>query len=357
MRLLIAWTFFVLAVTNSFGQDSPLVELTVTSTRLKCLSGFTEISYGYKRGASNDAETRLEFVVIETDEYNSRFRVDFHLNSKVDDVTPPACLAMDENTVDLPNEYQVHEVAHSKGRYRQTDSDVTLAEIRAWLDQPDIVATTDSLIDFKTKMRNGSVAIVSETKIVAAEEVWHSLTPQMATEKQSSGDGDHGLPSFSDGSVQTALPGPNASEVVLLFRFASRTEIRRVRVELLPDTRFADGRLGRNPERKKLMLFDIEARIVGEDGELKRTEWQSCTVSKDNQEPDNTDGGNLIDAASDTGWSIPKVANADDVPYAIMTFPSNIVIAANGCLLLSFDVGGHPDFDTPARYRVSCSHE
>ncbi len=104
MRFLIAWTFFVLAVINSFGQDSPLVELTVTSTRLKCLSGFTEISYGYKRGASNDAETRLEFVVIETDEYNSRFRVDFHLNSKVDDVTPPACLAMEKNTVDLPND-------------------------------------------------------------------------------------------------------------------------------------------------------------------------------------------------------------------------------------------------------------
>jgi hypothetical protein len=91
---------------------------------------------------------------------------------------------------------------------------------------------------------------------------------------------------FSDGSVQAALPAPQASEITLRFQRAK-----------------------------------------------------------------------LIDAASDTGWSIPKEANADDVPYAILTFPTTIVTPANGCFLLSFDVGGHPDFDTPARYRVSFSNE
>ncbi|MFO0821471.1 MAG: hypothetical protein U1A77_26240 [Pirellulales bacterium] len=75
------------------------------------------------------------------------------MSSKVDDVTPPAYLAMEENTVDLPNKIQVH--AFSAGRYLQTDSDVTLAEIRAWIDQPDVLATVDSLLDYKAKARAG----------------------------------------------------------------------------------------------------------------------------------------------------------------------------------------------------------
>jgi hypothetical protein len=153
MRLLIAMAFAALASTNSFGQDHPLDKLTVTSTRLKCSSGFAEVTYGYRRGAADAAKTQLEFVVIETDKYNSRFQTIFALSSKVDDVTPPAYLAMEENTVDLPNEKQVH--AFSGGRYQQADSDVTLAEIRAWLDQPDFLATVDSLLDYKAKMRTG----------------------------------------------------------------------------------------------------------------------------------------------------------------------------------------------------------
>lgn len=153
MRLLIAMAFAAFACTNSFGQESPLEELTVTSTRLKCLSGFAEITYGYRRGASNVAETKLEFVVIQTDKHNSRFKTIFHLSSKVDDVAPPAYLAMEEDTVDLPNKNQVH--AFSAGRYLQTDSDVTLGEIRAWIDQPDVLATVDSLLDYKAKTRAG----------------------------------------------------------------------------------------------------------------------------------------------------------------------------------------------------------
>ena len=153
MRLRIAMAFAALACTNSFGQENPLDELTVTSTRLKCLSGFAEVTYGYRRVTSNVAETKLEFVVIQSDQHDSRFKTIFHLSSKVDDVTPPAYLAMEENTVDLPNKNQVH--AFSGGRYLQTDSDVTLAEIRAWIDQPDILATVDSLLDYKAKTRAG----------------------------------------------------------------------------------------------------------------------------------------------------------------------------------------------------------
>ncbi|TWU01044.1 hypothetical protein [Stieleria varia] len=153
MRLLIAMAFAALACTNSFGQENPLDELTVTSTRLQCLSGFAEVTYGYRRGASNVTETKLEFVVIQTDKHNSRFRRIFHLNNKVDDVTPPAYLVWPEDTVDLPNKDQVH--VFSEGRYDKADSDVTLAEIRAWLDQSEIQATADSLLEYKAKMRAG----------------------------------------------------------------------------------------------------------------------------------------------------------------------------------------------------------
>jgi hypothetical protein len=153
MRLVIVMVFAAWAVTNSFGQDGPLDELTVTSTQFKCLSGYAEVTYGYKRGGSNAEKTELEFVVLQTDRFNSRFRRIFHLNNKVDDVTPAAYLVMEEDTVDLPNEDQVH--TFSEGRYRKIDSDVTLAEIRAWLDQPELLVTADSLLEYKAKMRTG----------------------------------------------------------------------------------------------------------------------------------------------------------------------------------------------------------
>jgi len=140
--------FAALACTNLFGQSDPLDNLIVTSTRLKCSSGFAEITYGYKPGASNITKTKLEFIVIQTDRYS---RSVFNLSSKVDDVTPPAYLGMEEHTVDLPNKVQIHTV--SGGRYHQTDSDVTLEEIRAWLDQADLLVTADSLLDFKAKIR------------------------------------------------------------------------------------------------------------------------------------------------------------------------------------------------------------
>ena len=150
MRFLVAMAFASLACTNLFGQSDPLDHLIVTSTRLKCSSGYAEISYGYERASSNIAKTKLKFIVIQTSKYSS-FRTLFFLSSKVDDVTPPAYLGMEGHTVDLPNKVQIHTVGG--GRYGSADSDVTLEEIRAWLDQADLVATTDSLLEFTAKIR------------------------------------------------------------------------------------------------------------------------------------------------------------------------------------------------------------
>lgn len=191
----------------------------------------------------------------------------------------------------------------------------------------------------------------------AEERAWQVLTPRTASEHD--GKRVEGMTPqiLTDASVLTVLPAPRASEVTLHFQLDSATSFRRIRVELLPDSRYRDGRLGRNPERKKLMLFDIEARIAGNDGVFRRTEWQSCEVSVDANDSQNTNGGNLIDNASDSGWSIPTRADARDRPCAVLVLRDALHLPADGRFSISFDVGGHPDFDTPARYRVSVTNE
>ena len=153
MRFLFAMTLLALAATNSWSQDSPLKKLTVSSTRFKCDSGFAEVTYAYKRGTAKPADLQLEFIFIQTSKHNGRFRSCFHLSSKVDDVTPPAYLAIGDGVTDLPNDNQLH--ALGDGRHSQTDADITLAEIRDWLDQPTIRATIDSLQEHKAKLRAG----------------------------------------------------------------------------------------------------------------------------------------------------------------------------------------------------------
>ena len=151
MKFPVTLVFVALSCTNLFSQSDPLDSLIVTSTRLKCSLGYAEVTYGYKPTASENASPTLAFVVIQAEKHRSDFRSWFHLNSRVDDVTPPAYIAMPEHTVDLPNRIQLYAVGG--GRYRQTDSDVTLAEIRSWLDQRDLIATIDSLVEYKTKIR------------------------------------------------------------------------------------------------------------------------------------------------------------------------------------------------------------
>ncbi|MEM1228864.1 MAG: hypothetical protein AAGJ40_24535 [Planctomycetota bacterium] len=139
--------------TSSWAQENPLADLTVVSTQLKCRSGFADISYGYKRGTSDVANLKLEFVVIQTSKRNPRFRRAFQLSSKVDDVTSPAYLDMSDGVIDLPDRKQIHAIID--WRHYQADSDVTLAEIRSWLDQTELRMTIDALLEHKTKLRAG----------------------------------------------------------------------------------------------------------------------------------------------------------------------------------------------------------
>jgi hypothetical protein len=151
MRLLIAALFIAIATANACGQESPLAELTVTSTRLSCSSGFAEVTYAYKRGKVKSDRLQLDLVVIQTAPH-SQFKTSVHLSSKVDDVTAPAYIALPEWAVELPHDHQIHAV--TAGRYYTADSDVTLGEIRGWLDQPQLQATIKSLLDYSTKSRS-----------------------------------------------------------------------------------------------------------------------------------------------------------------------------------------------------------
>lgn len=151
MRLLIAALFIAIATANACGQQSPLAELTLTSTRFSCSSGFAEVSYAYRRGTAKSDRLELDFIVIQTAGH-SQFKTSVHLSSKVDDVTPPAYIALPEWAVDLPNDHQIHAV--TVGRYYTADSDVTLAEVRGWLDQPKLEPTIKSLLEYRTKSRS-----------------------------------------------------------------------------------------------------------------------------------------------------------------------------------------------------------
>lgn len=302
MRLLIVMAFAAFASTNSFGQDNPLDKLTVTSTRLKCLSGFAEVTYGCRRGASNAAETKLEFVVIQTEKCNSRFQTIFHLSSKVDDVTPPAYLAMEEHTVDLPNKNQVHAI--SGGRYQQTDSDVTLAEIRDWLDQPDIRATIDSLLDHKTKLRTGKpendgVAAI-RTQAVRAEQRanmetrWVQSSPKkVAWSSKGSANvlGDHSIELEGSSDWQ---------EVTLYFEPSELAQIERVLLEVLPSSR------SRVNGDRRMVLFEVKPHLESVKHGTTQLEFRSCRFL--GNEADET-VANCIDFLSDTGWTVPGLCD------------------------------------------------
>ena len=150
-----------------------------------------------------------------------------------------------------------------------------------------------------------------------------------------------------DHSVQMSLPSPGGSLPELTFKFARLTTVRKVRLELLPDTRFADRRLGRIPN-KKTMLFEVEARRVVAEGKSQRLEWDSCTSTS----LADGEGWHLCDAASDTGWEVPPLSAAATSHELTFAFREPIVLPADGQLIVVLD-SGWGDTGTLARFRFS----
>lgn len=348
IRFLFAMTLLALAATNSWSQESPLVEFTVSSTRFKCDSGFADVTYAYKRGASKPVDLQLQFIVIQTSKHNPWFRSCFHLSSKVDDVTPPAYLAIGDGVTDLPNGNQLH--AFADGRHSQTDGDITLAEIRDWLDQPDIVATIQSLLEHKTKLRtdkleNGTVAAI-RTQAVRAEQPANMETRWVQSSPKKvvwSSNGSANV--LSDHSIE--LQGSNDwQEFTLYFRPKELAQIKRVRLEVLPSSRSCPN------GDQRLVLFDVKPHLESVENGTTRLEFRRCRFL--GNEADET-AANCIDFLSDTGWTAPDFVGSDACHQLVLELRKPITVQRDSMFAITIDSGGAPDLKQLSRIRVSFS--
>ncbi|MCA9063086.1 MAG: M48 family metalloprotease [Planctomycetaceae bacterium] len=158
-----------------------------------------------------------------------------------------------------------------------------------------------------------------------------------------------GWETLSDGSIQFSLPSPNWSAPQLWFPFAAATKLNAVRLELLPDTRFSDKRLGRIPDRE-LQVFEVKATVVRTDGSEEVVEFASCNSTS---AADPSELQNCIDFLSNTGWAVPALKTDEDRHRLIFTFREPVVLNADDHLRLEVDSGGSNTLDTLARIRFA----
>lgn len=154
---------------------------------------------------------------------------------------------------------------------------------------------------------------------------------------------------LDDDSVQLSLPSPNWSAPTMKIYFAEATTIGLLRLELLPDSRFKDRRLGRMPDRT-LKLFEVKPSITSEDGTSRTFDWDTCSNL---QTPEDDECSSLIDHATDTGWTVPPLAKDQAAHELIFQLKTPLKLEAGDTLAIEVDSGGSNELDTIARFRVS----
>ncbi len=154
---------------------------------------------------------------------------------------------------------------------------------------------------------------------------------------------------LDDDSVQLSLPSPNWSAPTMKTYFAEATTIGLLRLELLPDSRFKDRRLGRMPDRT-LKLFEVKPSITSEDGTSRTFDWDTCSNL---QTPEDDECSSLIDHATDTGWTVPPLAKDQAAHELIFQLKTPLKLEAGETLAVELDSGGSDELDTIARFRVS----
>ncbi len=154
---------------------------------------------------------------------------------------------------------------------------------------------------------------------------------------------------LDDGSVQMSLPSPNSSNPQLKLQFKDETSIDSVRLEVLPDLRFADRRLGRIAGRE-LMLFEFKPHVLSADGKLRSLEWKECRSLQDAEDDTVV---HLIDYATDTGWKVPPLKAGQTAHELVFQMKEPLVLKPGDALLVDVDSGGSESLDTLARFRVS----
>ncbi|MCA9140252.1 MAG: carboxypeptidase regulatory-like domain-containing protein, partial [Planctomycetales bacterium] len=154
---------------------------------------------------------------------------------------------------------------------------------------------------------------------------------------------------LDDASVQMSLPSPSWSAPKLKFNITEATRLAELRLELLPDTRFADSPLGRISGRE-LKLFEVKPSIGDADGNARQFDWTNVTVSS---KPDDDAAQSLIDYASDTGWTVPPLHDKEAAHELVFTLKDPMKLDAGAVLIIEIDSGGSHELDTLARFRVS----
>ena len=150
---------------------------------------------------------------------------------------------------------------------------------------------------------------------------------------------------LSDNSIQ--LRGAKQwQEFTLYFRPQMLTDIKRVRLEVLPPA---------NPQPrgdKKLMLFDVKPHLENNEQETTPLEFQQCRFL--GNEDDDT-AGHCIDFVSDTGWTVPPFADRKTGHELVLEFDKAVAVRGGDMFALTIDSGGADDLLTLSRVRVSLS--
>jgi hypothetical protein len=154
---------------------------------------------------------------------------------------------------------------------------------------------------------------------------------------------------LDDASIQFSLPSPANSEVTLRFAFEKPVTIKRIRLEILTDSRFDDRRIGRQPG-KKSMLFDVIPQLYRLEREPTTLAWSKCWSENQTEENETM---NCIDALSDTGYELRSLKKGEAAHEIVFEFAEPISISAAESLSFTIDSGGSLELDSIAQLRLS----
>ncbi len=140
----------------------------------------------------------------------------------------------------------------------------------------------------------------------------------------------------------------NWQDATLQFAFDKPTNVQEIRLELLPIDSPTGPQFGRGGS--KLILFDVKPGIEDQSGKYTSLEFDSCKYLQ-NPNDDSTD--DCIDYLSDSGWTVPQLANGAAVHELVLRFQEPISPQPNQRLMLTIDSGGSAELAVLNRIRFS----
>lgn len=156
-----------------------------------------------------------------------------------------------------------------------------------------------------------------------------------------------------DQSIEINPPtGTHAQELALKFQFDKPTAISRLKLEVLPDLRQNDRRLGTDP-KKRLLLFEVAASLHTENEDRRILRWAHCWSPQD---PTSEFVEDCIDSLADSGYEIPPLTKNESRKELFLTLEKPIAVVGSAGLEVVIETGGSREFDVFNRLRVSFCH-